>query len=878
MEAQGCQERAEKRARTGGEAPVAPAPATPVAPAAAAAEAGAAAGGAAEAPRAETPPKKEQMTKGSEKAGPKVEGTKPRQERPIPPKIGVQAKKEDPSNPSRPRGNATADDPASMEENVRKCAAWIVKYQTETSRRENGVRIRPDRICYKEENRGGVGLSADRCEELSVTILPKFLRDEAEHDAVCVEAMPTTLNAWEWPASVPRENKTSFAPAEECPRMTAKYFFENNAKQIGSDPRMKLAPEGVLEIFFATLGHSHLNQLFKNVVLGARPVEQKLRRYCDQEGRLDARLVAAQHPEIGEVLEAGWKWRVLDWRFPLEVPEGPDVVQFVLNEKNAVAMLPSHWNMAIRMSTYNATQARLGKELVFETLLARMRAEGFSSIASRADVIAIYDWVLQSGGEISSFWGEVKAFGRLFCQSNARKLPPSQYAASARYFEAGLARLGVAYWRAAWFTNPRASGGVVTGLPTRQLAPLYESNDYKPVGVRANQILHRLHEEYVGFWAARGGDGAVRCVEDKAVLDHNVMKFLVAGLCGNAPASKLLADIEVAAIAWDADVRQDFTWESSEAAPVAPAPSEPPDAVCDVGSPSRKEPAKPKMVAQQWGPGGRSLAGAFSAASGTAPGASSAAAEGAGEEEEGEELDWHASLVSDVTQDRVKKAQFWTALNMTGAAYALAPAGEGKGTGDVVATQVGKKLILRAARAFAPGELVLVPLISTVNNLSAKATTPLRIPAPGLTLTGGGASIVPDVVRSYVGTFLPPFWLMERGTATRMANMEMRSVTITMTGLPTVTNETQDVGPRPPKAQASVSAGFVTTLEVPVATNPKAIMANDDLILKAPTLAGGNKAGGKPPKAPTWQMEASKEPAGKAKAEANAAAMKPWER
>ena len=701
-----------------------------------------------------------------------------------------------------------------------------------------------------------------------MTIIPKFQRHEAEHDAVCVEAMPKNLNPWEWPAAVPRKNKTSFAPAEECPRMTATHFYEYNARQIGNDPRMKVAPEGAREICFGTLGHSHLNQLFKNVLLGAMPVEPRLARYCDQEGRLDACLVAAQHPETKEVLEFGWKWRVLSWQFPLEEPTGPDVVQFVLNEKNAVAMLPSHWNMAIRMATYNATQARLGGELVFETILARVRAEGFSTIATRPDAVAVYDWVLNTGGELSSFWCEIQAFGRLYCQSNARKLAPQQYGASARYFEAGFPRLGLAYWRAAWFTNPCASRGVVAGLPSRQLASLYEKADNKQVVNRANELLYHLHDLNVGFWAARGGDSAVRCVEDRAVLDYNVIMFLLKGVSANTPAEKMLADIDAEAVAWDAQVRLDLTWAGSASAPAAPLPLALPatSAGLVAAAPaSRKEPSNPKPVAQQWGVGGKSLAGAAPVT------ASSAAAE---ETEPEEELDWHASLDGDANLDRAQKTQFWHALNLTGAAYALAPAGGEQAPGDVVAKIVGKKTCVRAARAFEPGELVLVPLISSSNNLSTNATTPLRIPVAGLKLSDGEVSILPDVARKMVGAFLPPFWLMVRASATHMANMELRSVTVHLTGLPTVTQDEEGgVGPHPPRAQASMKAGFVANVQVPVATNPKAIKAGEELFLKSPSFAPA-KAGGKP-KASTWQAQAAKEP--KATAAAGAT-KKPWER
>ena len=71
-----------------------------------------------------------------------------------------------------------------------------------------------------------------------------------------------------------------------------------------------------------------------------------------------------------------------------------------------------------------------------------------------------------------------------------------------------------------------------------------------------------------------------------------------------------------------------------------------------------------------------------------------------------------------------------------------------------------------------------------------------------------------------------------------------------------------------------MQAGFVANVKVPVATNPKAINAGEELILKSPSFAPA-KAGGKPKAAPTWQAQAAKEP--KATAAAGAT-QKPWER
>ena len=64
------------------------------------------------------------------------------------------------------------------------------------------------------------------------------------------------------------------------------------------------------------------------------------------------------------MFEKGWKWKVLGWQFAVEVPDGPETAQAVLTDKTSVAMLPSYWNMALVMASFNANEMRLGRAVL----------------------------------------------------------------------------------------------------------------------------------------------------------------------------------------------------------------------------------------------------------------------------------------------------------------------------------------------------------------------------------------------------------------------------------------------------------------------------------------------------------------------------------
>jgi len=351
---------------------------------------------------------------------------------------------------------------ATLEENCRKVAVWRVKY---CDTQHSPMNVLPTQIGYHEDNRNGGGINPDRTEELAETVFPKFRLKEAEHDAILLRAMPKDIQSWELPKAALEKGAAASAPAEGWPNLQAGYFFSQNADQIGNDDRMRVAPPGCAELHFWAMGHNHLSHSCKNVMLGAVPRRESLQKFCDMSGHFSAELVAAKHSSLSPVFKTGWSWEVLHCVFAIEEPTGPRILQAVLNDTNAVPMLPSYYNLALSFGRYNAEEDRLGRKLCYETVATKARAEGFHNVATKEDMRKVFDWVISAGGESGPYWPEVKAFGRKYAGSTARKLHPDQYAVSAEFFKAEQPRLGLAMWRDAWMTSAAGAGGFCKGRP-----------------------------------------------------------------------------------------------------------------------------------------------------------------------------------------------------------------------------------------------------------------------------------------------------------------------------------------------------------------------------------------------------------------------------
>ena len=232
-------------------------------------------------------------------------------------------------------------------------------------------------------------------------------------------------------------------------------------------------------------------------------------------------------------------------------------------------------------------------------------------------------------------------------------------------------------------------------------------------------------------------------------------------------------------------------------------------------------------------------------------------------------LDWENTVGGAATDEKRYKAEFLVALQRTALAYqgASAPAGE-KYAGEVSARTLeviesgrGTKVI--ATSSFPARSLVLVPLVRDVNKVSTAASSPLRIPVPGLREAGWPLCILPDVAKNGPQPFLPPFWLVPRTATPGLANLSLDEVVMDLGGYPTVKDE-QHV--RPPARNLAQDSGYIRQWRMPVAVNPTDISAGTELKLLSPALPTREAAAAK---RTTWK-DAVKGKAGKPEGKAMA--------
>ena len=373
----------------------------------------------------------------------------------------------------------------------------------------------------------------------------------------------------------------------------------------------------------------------------------------------------------------------------------------------------------------------------------------------------------------------------------------------------------------------------------------------------------RLHDQNWGFWNGRGGDSSTACIEMKALIDQRVVDLLVRSLQKGLDPEIVSHAVGELGVELDMEVREVAFKPSKDPLDAnigfrqrAPEPIDPPKA--KVGAPGVAVAGNRPRAG-----GGQPAAPAPRTVHWSLLGETSNIKQEAGEDGHQTEvpLAWSATMTGPGAVDRGRKIEFLTALDRAAKAYANlsppAPQGEADDEADsdeevedereegadkpprrrgdsLQAYEVGNEKTKRtnvcANKTYAPGELVLVPLVGDVAKISARATTPLRIPIPDLYLEEGQAHLLPDVKKDGAQPFMPAFWLMGRAKPDAPANMEMTQVRLTLTGFPAACGDF----PGPPTMVRAADTKFVRHHDVPVAANPKTIEEGEELLLRSP--------------------------------------------
>ena len=107
-----------------------------------------------------------------------------------------------------------------------------------------------------------------------------------------------------------------------------------NDTALHGDPLMTPSIEGIAAQY-ASLSHSHLNQVFKNILgrlnLGVAAI-------ADFEGRASLELLRRADEKFAKACEEGLMWEILGHEITTEEERGCEIIQAAANSKNAVAL------------------------------------------------------------------------------------------------------------------------------------------------------------------------------------------------------------------------------------------------------------------------------------------------------------------------------------------------------------------------------------------------------------------------------------------------------------------------------------------------------------------------------------------------------------
>ena len=134
-----------------------------------------------------------------------------------------------------------------------------------------------------------------------------------------------------------------------------------NDTALHGDPLMTPSIEGIAAQY-ASLRHSHLNQVFKNtlvrLVLGVAAI-------VDMEGRASLELLRRADEKFAKACEEGLMWEILGHEITTEEERGCEIIQAAANSKNAVALAYHEMELISSLSRWCSKSSAIAEKHTF---------------------------------------------------------------------------------------------------------------------------------------------------------------------------------------------------------------------------------------------------------------------------------------------------------------------------------------------------------------------------------------------------------------------------------------------------------------------------------------------------------------------------------
>ena len=266
---------------------------------------------------------------------------------------------------------------------VQQALVYRAKYRVN----DRSLRVSPAHIGFHPYNRNGQPPSAERCVALLSDILSSgFDPAEADCNGVLVQEKPGET-----------------------------FILDFNAKAVEGNDQLASSVEG-LAMTYGSLSHSHLNQVFKNIMTRLSIPGTKI---TNQFGQLDMAMLEEVDSAFAKHCRDGLLWDILSHKIQTEEPEALNIIQAACNSKNAIALIPHEMEAILNLSRICKASSAVAGSLTFEAAKKQIGLT-LPGMSEDPDFIHMFRFVIDLGGDASTFIPDLKEFTGKFLNPQAK--------------------------------------------------------------------------------------------------------------------------------------------------------------------------------------------------------------------------------------------------------------------------------------------------------------------------------------------------------------------------------------------------------------------------------------------------------------------------
>ena len=249
--------------------------------------------------------------------------------------------------------------------------------------------IPPKLLGFHALNRDGIACNGDRCDSLLKQFLHDgFDKDEANRDNYAVEV------------SGPKDKSIM-------------YNIEVSEEQT----KLATLPSDWRPIAM-TLSHSHCNQVFKNIEMGAPSDNAGV---VDSFGKLSKELILRADKSLAATSHTGLDWVVFPAQMLVENPQALHDISEAANIKNGAMLLETEMQALQRLARHCSAETNSAQEVGYDSV-QRLLAGSMPKLASSGHFKELFSLVITLGGQTAGWMLGLAEFYGQFVNADFRKL------------------------------------------------------------------------------------------------------------------------------------------------------------------------------------------------------------------------------------------------------------------------------------------------------------------------------------------------------------------------------------------------------------------------------------------------------------------------